>query len=132
MLRSIPGFVQSISALQQLLLLCLSALPSYQHDLVSATASFLETLITLNQKEESQVLLDVFDKMVLQCLKSISEHNAYHLIYETSATPLSLLFALFNYRRDAFFVPFIQFFHPVQNSEVVQMTIVGVAGVCDA
>lgn len=85
----------------------------------------------MSNNNDSQVMADVYDKMVLQCLKSISEHNAYHLVYETSATPLSLLFSLFKYREDSFFIPFLQFFQSIQNTEVAEKMIVSVARVSE-
>ena len=47
-MRAYPVFIQGVSSLRSLLLLCLATLTSYQQKLVAAASSFLETLVTLS------------------------------------------------------------------------------------
>ena len=47
-MRAYPVFIQGVSSMHSLLLLCLATLTSYQQKLVAAASSFLETLVTLS------------------------------------------------------------------------------------
>ena len=122
--------------MRSLLLLCLETLTSYQQKLVAAASSFLETLITVSglgkgSEAVEAAINQVYGDMVLQCLKSVSDRNAYHLVYETSATPLSLLFALYEYKKEAFLIPFCQFFYRINESKVMERVTVRPGWVCD-
>ena len=135
-MRAYPVFIQGVSSMRSLLLLCLATLTSYQQKLVAAASSFLETLVTLSGlgkgSEAAEAEINrIYGDVVLQCLKSVSDHNAYHLVYETSATPLSLLFALYEYKTEAFWTPFSQFFYRIKESEGMGRAAVTARWMCE-
>lgn len=96
----------------------------------------METLVTLSGLGKGSEAVEaeinrIYGDVVLQCLKSVSDHNAYHLVYETSATPLSLLFALYEYKKEAFWTPFSQFFYRIKESEGMGRAAVRARWMCE-